>query len=106
MEKKTEMVQLPNGQNAPILVANLNEAIKMVIISEKMLKHLVKLLPEASISDIVAEHVNNVNNMHPATMEKFTDILRDELEFHESINLVKEFVLREPAPKQPARLLS
>lgn len=99
-----QTVTLPNGQEAPILVANLNEGIKMVIISENVLKYLTKLLPEANMWDICAVHITNVKAMNPPTMEKFTKLLRDELEFHESINLVKEYVAEQKTAEMPVEV--
>jgi len=90
-----EMVALPNGKEAPVLVANLNEGIDLVIVSKNVLSYLTKLLPKASVRDIIMSHVGNCNSLkykEGATIEEFVEILRAELEFHESINIIKEYV--------------
>lgn len=101
-----EMVALPNGKEAPVLVANLNEGIDLVIVSKNVLSYLTKLLPKASVRDIIMSHVGNCNSLkykEGATIEEFVDILRAELEFHESINIIKEYVSdvkpNKPTPK-------
>lgn len=94
------MVALPNGDEAPVLVADLNKDIEMVIISKNVLKYLTKLLPKASIRDIIMNHVGNCNALkykEGSTIEEFVDVLREELEFHESINIIKEY-MAEPKP--------
>lgn len=90
-----EMVALPNGKEAPVLVANLNESIDLVIVSKNVLSYLTKLLPKASVRNIIMAHVGNCNNLkykEGATIEEFVDILRAELEFHTSVNIIQEYI--------------
>lgn len=98
-----QRVQLPNGKQAPLLVADLMEGIEMAVISQNVLAKLIELLPSASIYDIIAAHINKLKKMSEPTMEGYVQILKEELEFHESVNLIKDFILeKDAAEPEPA----
>jgi predicted nuclease with TOPRIM domain len=93
--EKIQTVKLPNGQEAPVLTADLNKDIKMAIVSLNVLKSLVNLLPKVNLKDILDEMAGKLQALHyskTATLKDYVEILHEELEFHESINLIKEFV--------------
>lgn len=98
-----QRVQLPNGKQAPLLVADLMEGIEMAIVSQNVLAKLIALLPTANLSGIVQEFALKIEQFRhevrkgKGTIEDFAMLLREELEFHESINLIKNFILEKDA---------
>lgn len=102
-----EMVQLPNGKEAPLLVADLMSDIQMAIISQNVLAKLIALLPMASLSGIVQEFADKVQQFDykarqgKVTIEDFADLLREELEFHTSVNLIQEYIGSTAKPELP-----
>lgn len=93
-----QKVQLPNGKEAPLLVADLMSDIQMAIISQNVLAKLIALLPMANLSGIVQEFADKVQQFDTkarqgkVTIEDFADLLREELEFHTSVNLIQEYI--------------
>ena len=104
-----QRVQLPNGKQAPLLVADLMEGIEMAVISQNVLAKLIALLPTANLSGIVQEFALKIEEFdHKArrgnvTIEDFAMLLREELEFHESINLIKDFILEKDAAEPASK---
>lgn len=98
-------VQLPDGQEAPLLVANLNKDIKMAVVSQNVLKFLTSLLPTADVPAIVASFIDKLRDAkYSCTMEEYVAMLREELEFHESVNLIKEFYAEENPVAEPVNV--
>lgn len=82
-------VALENLGEVSILVADLNAGKKHVIISEDVLDYLIDLLPKAHFRDIKDVFVDKVNQTQ--TMVEFTTILHEELNFHQSVNMIRKY---------------
>lgn len=80
------------GKEIPIFIADINSSIPMAIISQNVLKHLTNLLPKANFKEIKLEFLDRIN-YNVKNMEEFTEVLKEELEFHESINILKEYFM-------------
>jgi post-segregation antitoxin (ccd killing protein) len=64
------------------------------IVHLSTLLRLAELLPKAKLKDILdnmARVLEALNYKKDATIEEYVEILRDELAFHESVNIIKEF---------------
>lgn len=93
-----------NGQQANLLVADLNDGQKLSVITNSLLERLVKLLPKADIHEIIGEFTKKLDDRNTAeypkvTIEEFTEMLTEELDFHKSVNLINEFFIKENEPE-------
>lgn len=90
-----------NGQQANLLVADLNDGQKLSVITNSLLQRLVKLLPKASPRSIIqdfAEELMKYADDGECDIEGFVSALQNELDFHKSVNLINEFFINERKP--------
>lgn len=93
-EKQQFVVSL--DKTAEVLIPDTNGTIEPVIIDRRVLLFLIKLLPKASMRDIVDKFAEALAiNSQDMTMEDYIDALQEELNFHLSVNMIKEYVLPE-----------
>lgn len=89
------------GKEIPVFVADINSQIPMAIVSQNVLGYLTRLLPRVPLTDIKKNLVDRVYDAKD--IGQYTDLLREELEFHESVNILKEFFI-EPVKSTGNRL--
>lgn len=83
------VVQLPDGRKAENFAADLNADQPLALIPQGVLSFLVSLLPQADIAKIM--HTFHEKTERVETIEQWVQLLRDELEFHTSVNLLQEY---------------
>lgn len=88
-----------DGKEIPMLCADLNQAQELAIVSKRVLKALTALLPKAPFYEVRSEFMEKVRNTD--NIEEFTNLLTDELDFHLSVNVVKEY-FRDAIPEPVA----
>ncbi len=82
-----------DGKDVPVLVSDLNAGTNHVIVSESVLDYLCGLLPKGSFRDIKEAFIANVTATK--NMQEFAETLHNELEFHNSVNLIRQYYGRE-----------
>lgn len=95
-EKKAVPTVMVNGQEVPVLTADLNSNQKLAIVSQNVLKALTKLLPKARFPEIKASFIEEVEKT--AFMEEYVEVLQAELEFQMSVNILKEYFPERTTP--------
>lgn len=95
MEKTQPRVITVEGQDIPLFVSDINSQVGMAVVSLNVLEYLnlIKLLPKAHLGDIM--HQMRLKMQKVQNMEQYCQLLKNELEFHQSVNLIKEYF---PAP--------
>ena len=78
-----------NGEDTPVLVANLNEGQRNVIVSEKVFGHLLGLLPKAKMSEIKEQFIASVQSSKD--MPEYLQVIKEELEFHANVNTARRY---------------
>lgn len=78
-----------NGEDIPVLVANLNEGQRNVIVSEKVFGYLLGLLPKAKLRDIKEQFIASVSGAKD--MPEYLEVIKEELEFHTNINTARQY---------------
>lgn len=78
-----------DGQDVPVLVANLNDGQRNVIVSEKVFGNLLALLPKARLQDVKDQLISSVYKAK--NMEEYLQIIKDELEFHSNVNAARKY---------------
>ncbi len=87
-----------NNKQIPVLVGDLNENIKLVVITDNVLKKLVQLLPSVSPNQIIENLISNLGDIvrldlpKDITFKTYIETLQNELEFHKSVNLINSYV--------------
>lgn len=116
MKKTQEAVYQPpktvdiNGQQAILLVADLNEGQQLSVITTSLLERLVKLLPKAGVKSIVTEFADKLFNYAGSAgvkgkdlkIEEFVVMLQEELDFHKSVNMINGFFMMD-LDKEPVK---
>jgi hypothetical protein len=95
-DKNMEGVSTVNvaGIDIPVLCADLNSGLNKVIISESVLDFLIGLLPSARLHDIKEKFIEEVRST--SDIIEFTGVLQTELEFHQSVNMIRKYYGHEP----------
>lgn len=88
-----------NGKRAIVLVPELVE--HLAIVDLNVIKRLAALLPQASLSSIKEEMKMRITAAR--TMEDYVAVLQDELSFHQSVNMIREYT---PEPQQVEEVAS
>jgi hypothetical protein len=89
----SKMITLANGEKAVNLSPDLNSDRTKAIVDLDVIKRLAALLPKANVGIIMrtfASEIETASYANP-TMEMFTNMLQEELAFHTSVNLIKEY---------------
>jgi hypothetical protein len=82
---KTIMI---NGQEAALLVPEIKG--QLAVVHLPTIKRLASLLPKASLTTIVEEMQVKIANA--SSLADYAQILEEELAFHQSINLITEWI--------------
>lgn len=83
-------IKLPNGKQAISFVAEDDSQLAIVHLS--LIQRLAKLLPSAKVPDIIAFFAESLAlSAKTMTLEMYVDVLKEEVAFHESVNLIKEY---------------
>jgi len=83
-----ETVELKNGRKAVMLIPENDD--ELAIVNLNVLKRLVALLPKANLSQIIQAFTDKVGDIQH--IEQYVDLLKEELAFHESVNIIKEYI--------------
>lgn len=78
-----------NGEDIPVLVSNLNEGQRSVIVSEKVFGYLLDLLPKAKLRDIKEQFIASVSGAKD--MPEYLEVIKEELEFHANVNTARQY---------------
>jgi hypothetical protein len=88
-----------NGKQAIVLVPELvNE---LAVVDLNVVKRLAALLPTANLRAIKEEFTEKLRSA--TTMEQYVAILRDELSFHETVNLITTIKLEKKSEEVEQR---
>lgn len=93
-ENKTqpEVTRLPNGTEATLLLANLQEGEKLSIVSTEVLKGILSYLPKTTLLETVLKMQEKLN--YCKDMGEYLHTLHSELCFHKSVNVMQEFLFK------------
>lgn len=86
-----------NGEEMINLSPDLNDR-KKAIVDLAVIKRLAKLLPKADARDIISNMRERLRDIY--TLEDYVEILKDEVAFHESVNLINEVEVTETAVEE------
>lgn len=82
---KTESVQINSTCEAVVISPNLTA--RMALVDLQTLKRITSMLSEANFGDIKMQFVQELASTQ--NLEQYTEAMRAELLFHESVNLIK-----------------
>lgn len=87
MNTPFQTIVLPNGKSAVVIIPELVD--QLAVVDLKVIKRLASLLPTADFSEIQSDFIDKVNRTHNLT--DFISVLKDEVSFHESVNLITAY---------------
>lgn len=90
-----QTIKLPNGRLATSFVADDNSPLAIVHLS--VLKRLATLLPTVTLANIIGRFHDKMYETN--SLQEFVDLMKEEVAFHESVNLITTYVPEEP--KEP-----
>ncbi len=88
-ESNSFSVDLPNGQKASMLVPNYNKDQILAIVDAEVLNTLISFLPSAAFNQIKQSFIDRVE--YSKNLEDMAKTIKKELNFHESVNIMKEY---------------
>jgi len=101
MEKTTpptiEFVNLPNGKRAEMLVPNTTNKQLLCILPKPILEWLIQWTPKALMTDVIESFSSRAAECD--TIQKWVELLQEELDFHASINMLQQYFRSEAKEK-------
>lgn len=79
-----QTINLPDGRVAKLIVPELVQ--ELAIVDLNVIKRLAALLPQASLRTIRNEFKEKLDRCN--TMAEYVEMLRNELSFHETVNII------------------
>ncbi len=93
-------VHLNDDRQAVNFVPDLNDQQQLAVVDMDVLKYLVGLLPQADISKIMHTFFEKSQGKPEIrTIEQWCELLQSELNFHRSVNLLQQHLLK-PEPQE------
>lgn len=95
--QKAEMpstIGIGNDRTADMLVPRLALEQELVIIPKDIAKHLLELMPQASVQQVVTAFSEKCGNIE--TEQEWIELLRHELNFHTTMRMLKEYYREVP----------
>src|SRR5688572_26517294 len=89
-----------NGKEAVVLVPELVN--QLAVVDLTVLQRLAALLPSASLRDIRNQLIDNIRANGVDTIEQYVAILKNEVAFHESVNMIR---LYNPQPATESEIV-
>lgn len=88
-----EFVNLPNGKRAEMLVPSTGNKQLLCIVPKPMVEWLIQWAPKALMSDILESFSEKAVMIKD--VKEWIDLLKEELDFHASINMLTEYFATE-----------
>lgn len=95
--KHFETVSLPDGRTAQLIVPELVK--ELAVVDLNVIKRMAGMLQTASLSQIKTDFKNRLNEC--STLIEYMEALRDELSFHETVNMITVIKPEEVMTEQP-----
>lgn len=82
--------QLSDGRKADVLTVAQEQKTELVVVPKSVMAYLIGLIPIASFTQLKVNFMTRIEEDAYNT-QQLCDIIREELEFHETVNLCKEY---------------
>lgn len=90
-------IHMNDGRQAYNFVPDLNDGQELAVVTKDVLEYLVRLLPRVNIGEIIHTFSEKAGDVK--TIEQWCNLLKSELGFHSSVNMLQQHLLeRKPEP--------